>query len=559
MWLVFEIVAFGLALGVAFARPRLGARWFRLAGRAFSWVARHRALAVTLVILAAFVNCSLMMMIRPPVAQVHDEFSYLLAADTFAHGRLTNPTPEPWEHFESFHIILRPTYQSKYPPGQGLALAAGQFLSGNAIVGAWVSTALACGAVCWMLQAWLPPRWALLGGLFASFHMNILMWWGWTYWGGSVAMLGGALLFGGLRRVVTRPHWAASVWLGLGLAVLANSRPYEGLVASLAAGVVLLGSLIGRSRPCLWIAVSQVLLPMTLVLLVTGAAMAYYNYRITQNPLHWPYLVYQKTHLGDSAFLWAPQAPFSTSRFAPMRASDPAGIVQTVPAPNAIRDIVVWAPGKLLAQSWFYLQALMVLPLLALPWKWRNRWMRFALLTCAFLFLSILPTYNASPHYSAPITGLVIALLMQSLRHVRLFQYHGQPVGRFLIRAIPLIWVMTWLLVSHDSRAAQPAAPWVLQRERVLADLKARGGRHLVIVHYGPKHNVLCEWVYNAADIHGAQIVWARELGADRNAKLKASFKGREVWVLDADADPPTLRRVGRADGADGITCARDP
>src|SRR6188768_851222 len=100
-----------------------------------------------------------------PAPQFHDEFSYLLAGDTFAHGRLTNPSHTLWEFFETFQVIQQPTYMSKYPPGQGLVLALGQVLTGEPVVGVWISTALACAALWWALAGFVPRRWATIGAV----------------------------------------------------------------------------------------------------------------------------------------------------------------------------------------------------------------------------------------------------------------------------------------------------------------------------------------------------------------------------------------------------------
>ena len=58
----------------------------------------------------------------------HDEASYLLQAETFAHLRWAMASPPLPSFFEQFHVFVTPTFASKYPPGHGILLVPGIWL-----------------------------------------------------------------------------------------------------------------------------------------------------------------------------------------------------------------------------------------------------------------------------------------------------------------------------------------------------------------------------------------------------------------------------------------------
>jgi hypothetical protein len=555
---LIEATLTSIVVALAFVAPRFGSSVFSQIEAVFSGLARRRGLAVASVGFCAFLLRLTILPFCPiPLPFYPNDFSFLLAADTFAHGRLANPTPTMWTHFESIHITMIPTYVSMYFPSNGLLLAAGKVLFGHPWWGLLFATSLMCAAICWMLQAWLPPSWALLGGMIAILRLGLFSYWINTYsGGGSIAALGGALVLGSLPRLMRRAQLHDGLLMATGIVLLATTRPYEGLLLCLPV-VAMLGrwALFGRNRPSAAVLFRRAALPLALVV-ASSAWMSYYNYRAFGNPTTLPYTVDRATYAVTPYFVWQKLRPTPTYRHDAIRdfytRVEAGDYIRTQGLSRFLSGTAVKAGLGLL----FFAGFALLPPLIMIRRVCLDRRIRFLLLCVLISSAGMLIQIYLVPHYLAPFTVAFYAIGLQAMRHLRVWNPEGKPAGLALVRfTITLCVVLGGIRLFAQPlqiRLAEwPSGEWIVEwygpghfgteRAQIESSLEQLSGRQLVIVRYASGHNPMDEWVYNAADIDGSKVIWAREMDKDDNNELMRYYKDRHVWLVQPDDMPAKL------------------
>ena len=544
-----------IVLLAAFALPRTGAGLFQRIERAFARVACRKNLSIAVVGgAAALLRLALLPLFPIPLPIIPDEFSYLLAANTFASGRLTNPTPAMWTHFESIQISMTPTYMSMYFPGQGLVLALGKLLFGHPWFGLLLATSLACAAICWMLQAWLPSRWALLGGFIAVFHFALFSHWINTYIGSSsVSALGGALVLGALPRLKRSLQTRDGLLLAAGIVILALSRPYEGLLLCAPVAVALsYWAFFGMNRPSLATLLRRSAAPVAL--LVFGACwLAYYDYRLFENPFTLPYVLHRAQYAVAPTFVWQHLRPTPIYRHKAMEEFYTRNEVIEFQKVRTLPGFFTGNLAKLANCIYAYAGFALLIPLLLVSRVFFDRRLRFLVLCMFILMAGMLAEAVLLPYYVAPFTAAFFAIRLQAMRHLRLWKPGGQPVGLAMLRgcvtlviAMALVQVAGQIFRQGSPRMPNPAwscdidIPCACGTERanIEAALASLPGKQLVLVRYSDHHRPLNEWVYNDPDIDASRVIWAHDMDTAANRELINYYKDRTVWLVTPDVQP---------------------
>ncbi len=495
-----------------------------------------------LAILPAALRLALVPRYPVPTPSGADEFSQLLVADTDSHLRLANPPHPMSRFFEGIFTLQEPTYSSIFPLGQGITLALGRLLAGNPWGGVLLSVSVLCALCYWMLWAWTTPAWALAGGLMAISVFGPLSSWTNSYWGGAVSGIAGCLVFGSIPRLVAAGRMRYAILLGLGGALQLLARPLEAALLTLAI-IPFLAPALRNRRVLKGIAVA------VLVALPAVGLSLLQNKRIAGSWSVLPYMLSRYEYGVPASFTFQPNPVPHRELTAEQQLDYEAQAAKHGDGPETFGSYFGRYAGRARFYRFFFLAPLYAaLPFFLASLGERRRLQVAAALLVFTLGVNFYPYFY--PHYIAAAACLLLLAAVMALRRLSESPW-GREAARlilFLCAAHFLFWYGLRALAPEPVVSAMASyETWDFinsgdpeGRIAINSQLTQSPGKQLVFVRYGPRH-MFHTWIRNAADIDGARVVWAGDLGAAENEKLVRYYPERTAWLVEPDAHPPRV------------------
>ena len=160
----------------------------------------------------------------------------------------------------------------------------------------------------------------------------------------------------------------------------------------------------------------------------------------------------------------------------------------------------------------------------------------------AAVTLAVITEQSGYPHYWSPIAPVILLFIVEGFRHLAQCRLGSAKIGPAIVRAVvPLFCVLVVVQTATKSPSTPPDSSanffsWcctevrMKDREPLVRQLQAIPGNHLVIVAYELGNYDTSEWVYNEPDIDSTRIVFAQDMGPDKNQELIHYYPRRRVW-----------------------------
>ena len=471
------------------------------------------------------------------VAPVHDEASYLLQARTFASFHWAMPSPTLPEFFEQYHAFVTPTYASKYPPGHGILLVPGIWLSLpglmpivlSAIAGALLFLLVRRVANGWIavltVCLWLPATSNLR---FRSSYMSetttsalwLLGWWALLEWRDSrsrrwLIVLASCVAW----MAITRPLTAVAFAIPISVVVIANvakRRDWRALLRPVLVAIGILAILpifnwrtLGDWRQSTYDAYARLYIPFDHPGFGTTDAKPERSLPPDMQEFSKQFVAVHVTHTQDRL------PEIFVSRWSAIYTDAFRGWRRPLVLLALVGLVVLGSEG------WFAIGSALVLTLLYLVYAHPAGW--------TIYYLEIFPLL---PFVTALGIWAIASTLATS--KLRVGPMLARDVGpRQALGTALVVLVLLWPLshdVGYSRRLEASIQSYHLDFRQRTAEIPDR--RAIVFVRYAPGHNVHTSLIANEPDLADARLWVVYDRGPE-NAKLAALAPDRAAYLYD--------------------------